>query len=128
MAARVRAMWRPVEWSAYSAVMAAMVNKVAAMLTIAKLKRWLINDYNDTAWAARQVARDARRGNGGLGEYYSESEIRELVWLLVGDIASAAKLVGSSDAERAGAAVDPDVAERWLDDGVAPSGASAVGL
>jgi conjugative relaxase-like TrwC/TraI family protein len=94
------------------------------MLTIAKLKRWSINYYNDTARAAGQAARDARKANGGLGEYYSESETRAPVWVVVGDTAKAANLVGLSDAERAGAEADPDVAARWLDDGVAPNGAS----
>ena len=93
------------------------------MLTIAKLKRWSINYYNDTARAAGQAAKNAQKANGGLGEYYSESETREPVWLLVGDFTSAAKLAGLSDTERTGGTADPDVAARWLDDGVAPSGA-----
>jgi conjugative relaxase-like TrwC/TraI family protein len=93
------------------------------MLTIAKLKRWSINYYNDTAHAAVQAAKDARKANGGLGEYYSESETREPVWLLAGDSTTAAKLVGLSGIERAGGMANLDVATRWLDEGVAPNGA-----
>lgn len=38
-----------------------------AMLTIAKLSRWSVNYYNDTARAAGQAAKDAQRAGGGLG-------------------------------------------------------------
>jgi hypothetical protein len=68
------------------------------MLTIAKLKRWSINYYFDAARAASHAAKDARMANGGLGEYYSESETRAPVWVVVGDSVKAAKLVGLSDA------------------------------
>ena len=51
------------------------------MLTIAKLSRWSINYYNDTARAAGQAAQDAQRANGGLGEYYAERDTRMPVWL-----------------------------------------------
>jgi conjugative relaxase-like TrwC/TraI family protein len=50
------------------------------------------------------------------------------VWVLVGDTATAAKLVGLGDAERAGAEADTDVAARWLDDGKGPNGASGRAL
>ena len=92
------------------------------MLTISKLSRWSINCYNDTARAAGQAAKDTRRANGGLGEYYSERDTRAPVWLCAGDARRAAELVGLSDAERVGGDADPVVA-RWLDDGVAPNGA-----
>nr|WP_175417480.1 hypothetical protein [Mycobacterium avium] len=64
------------------------------MLTIAKLSRWSINYYNDTARAAGQAAKDAQRANGGLGEYYSECDTRAPVWVCVGDAHKAAALVG----------------------------------
>ena len=71
------------------------------MLTIAKLKRWSINYYNDTARAAGTAAKCARKANGGLSEYYSEGDTRAPVWVVVGDTGKAAKLVGLSDAEGA---------------------------
>ena len=92
------------------------------MLTIAKLSRWSINYYNDTARAAGQAAKDAQRANGGLGEYYSERDTRTPVWLCAGDARTAAELVGLSDVARAGGEADPEVVARWLDDGVAPNG------
>jgi hypothetical protein len=51
------------------------------VLTIAKLKRWSINYYIDTAQAAEQAAKDLARAGGGLGEYYSERETRTPIWL-----------------------------------------------
>jgi len=72
------------------------------MLTIAKLKRWSINYYIDTAQTAQQAANDMARTGGGLGEYYSERETRTPVWLLAGDTHTTAALVGLTDAERAG--------------------------
>ncbi|ARV85414.1 relaxase domain-containing protein (plasmid) [Mycobacterium intracellulare subsp. chimaera] len=98
------------------------------MLTIAKLSRWSINYYNDTARAAGQAARDARCANGGLGEYYSEHDTRTSVWLCAGDAHTAAALVGLSDGQRAGGEADPEVVARWLDDGVAPNGAAGRGF
>lgn len=41
------------------------------MLTIALLKGWSINYYNETARTAGQAAKDAACVNGGLGDYYS---------------------------------------------------------
>ena len=64
------------------------------MLTIAKLSRWSINYYNDTARAAGQAARDARRANGGLGEYYSERDTRTPVWLCAGDTRNGRRIGG----------------------------------
>ncbi len=93
------------------------------MLTIAKLKRWSINYYIDTAQTAERAARDRARAGGGLGEYYSEHETRTPVWLLAGDTRAAANLVGLTDGEGVGGEADAEVVARWLDDGVAPSGA-----
>ena len=58
---------------------------VRSVLTIAKLKRWSINYYIDTAQAAELAARDLARAGGGLEEYYSERETRTPAWLLAGD-------------------------------------------
>ena len=55
------------------------------MLTIAKLKRWSIKYYIDTAKTAQRASADSARAGGGLGEYYSEHETRTPVWLTVGD-------------------------------------------
>jgi hypothetical protein len=46
------------------------------VLTIAKLKRWSINYYIDTAQTAERAAKDLARTGGGLGEYYSERRTR----------------------------------------------------
>lgn len=64
------------------------------MLTIAKLSRWSVNYYNDTARAAGQAARDAYSAGGGLGEYYGEHDTRTPVWTCVGDARAAAAMVG----------------------------------
>ena len=93
------------------------------MLTIAKLKRWSINYYIDTAQTAEQAAKDLARAGGGLGEYYSERETRTPVWLLAGDTRTVATLVGLTDAQRAGGDADAEMVARWLDDGIAPNGA-----
>ncbi len=93
------------------------------MLTISKLKRWSIAYYIDTAQSAEKATRDLARATGGLGEYYSEHETRTPAWLLAGDTRRVAKLVGLSDIQRAGGDADAKVVARWLDDGVAPSGA-----
>jgi hypothetical protein len=93
------------------------------VLTIAKLKRWSINYYIDTAQAAEHAARDLARAGGGLGEYYSERETRTPVWLLAGDTRTVATLVGLTDAQRGGGDADAGPVARWLDDGIAPNGA-----
>ena len=93
------------------------------MLTIAKLKRWSINYYIDTAQTAERAATDLARASGGLGEYYSERETRTPVWLLAGDTHTTARLIGLADAQRAGGEADAEVVARWLDEGTAPSGA-----
>jgi conjugative relaxase-like TrwC/TraI family protein len=96
---------------------------VGLVLTISKLKRWSINYYIDTARVAEWASRDVARAGGGLGEYYSEHETRTPTWLLAGDTHTVAALVGLTDAQRAGDEADPELAARWLDDGVAPNGA-----
>jgi conjugative relaxase-like TrwC/TraI family protein len=93
------------------------------MLTIAPLRRWSINYYNQTARVAGQAAADARRANGGLGEYYSQRDTRAPVWMCAGDTKTAAELAGLGDADRTGGDADPDLVARWLDDGVTPNGA-----
>ena len=60
------------------------------MLTVAKLSRWSINYYNDTARAVGAAAADVRRAGGGLGEYYSEKDTRTPVWVCAGDTRTAA--------------------------------------
>ena len=93
------------------------------MLTISKLKRWSINYYIDTAQTAEHAARDRERSGGGLGEYYSERETRTPAWLLAGDTYTVARLVGLTDAQRAGGDADAELVARWLDDGITPNGA-----
>lgn len=93
------------------------------MLTIAKLKRWSINYYIDTAQTAQRASSDRARAGGGLGEYYSEHDTRTPVWLTTGDTHTAARLVGLTDIERAGGEADAETVARWLDEGTAPSGA-----
>ena len=101
---------------------------VAALLTISKLKRWSITYYLDTAASAQRPTTDLQRAGGGLGEYYSEHDTRTPVWLCAGDTRTSAGLVGLSDTQRAGGEADAGVVARWLDDGVAPSGASGRAL
>ena len=55
------------------------------MLAIAKLTKYRIAYYNDTADQAKQAAMDRQKANGGLGEYYSEGDTRTPTWLVVGD-------------------------------------------
>lgn len=100
-----------------------IVRLACLMLTIAKLKRWSINYYIDTANTAQRATTDRARAGGGLGEYYSEHETRTPVWLTVGDSHTAARLVGLNDIQRAGGEADAETVARWLDDGTAPSGA-----
>jgi len=91
-------------------------------LTISRLSRWSINYYNDTAREAKQAAMDRQRANGGLGEYYSERDTRMPTWLLAGDTARTCELVGLDGRDADGGPADPEVVQRWLDDGIAPSG------
>jgi conjugative relaxase-like TrwC/TraI family protein len=98
--------------------------RVDELLTISKLKQWSINYYIDTAQAAKNASVDLARAGGGLGEYYSEHETRTPTWLLTGDTHTVATLVGLTNAERAGGEADAQVVARWLDDGIAPNGAT----
>jgi conjugative relaxase-like TrwC/TraI family protein len=92
------------------------------VLTISRLSRWSINYYNDAAREAKQAAMDRQRANGGLGEYYSEGDTRMPTWLLAGDTARTAELVGLEGRAADGGSADPEVVQRWLDDGIAPNG------
>jgi len=92
------------------------------VLTISRLSRWSINYYNDTARHASQAGLDRQRANGGLGEYYSKGETRTSTWLIVGDTARAVELVGLDGRAADGGAADPEMVQRWLDDGIAPNG------
>jgi hypothetical protein len=92
------------------------------VLTISRLSRWSINYYNDTASEPKQAAVDRQRANGGLGEYCSEHDTRVPTWLLAGDAARIAKLVGLDGRAADGGSADPEVVGRWLDDGIAPNG------
>jgi conjugative relaxase-like TrwC/TraI family protein len=92
------------------------------VLTISRLSRWSINYYNETARQAKQAAMDRQRVNGGLGEYYSESDSRTPTWLLVGNVAQAAELVGLDGRADDGGSADSEAVQRWLDDGIAPNG------
>ncbi len=92
------------------------------MLTISRLSRWSTNYYNDTARQATGAGWDRRRANGGLGEYYSEGDTRAPTWLIAGDAQMTAELVGLDGRAADGGTADPDVAQRWLDDGIAPNG------
>ena len=94
------------------------------MLTISRLSRWSINYYNDTARQANQAAMDRQRANGGLGEYYSERDTRAPTWLLAGDTSRTCDLSGLDGRAAAGGSADPEVVQRWLDDGIAPNGKS----
>jgi conjugative relaxase-like TrwC/TraI family protein len=98
------------------------------VLTISRLSRWSINYYNDTARQARQAGLDRRRANGGLGEYYSQSDTRAATWLIVGDAGRAVELVGLDGRAADGGTAAPDVAQRWLDDGIAPNGVAGRGF
>jgi conjugative relaxase-like TrwC/TraI family protein len=98
------------------------------VLTISRLSRWSISYYNDTARQARQAGLDRRRANGGLGEYYSEGDTREPTWLIAGDAARTVELVGLDGRAADGGAADPEVAARWLDDGIAPNSQAGRGF
>jgi TrwC relaxase len=94
------------------------------VLTISRLSRWSINYYNDTAREATNGAMDRRRANGGLGEYYSERDTRTPTWLIAGSAARTCELVGLDGHAADGGPADPEVVQRWLDDGIAPNAAS----
>jgi len=94
------------------------------VLTISRLSRWSINYYNDTARQAAQDDLDRQRAGGGLGEYYSEGDTRAPTWLIAGDAGRTIELVGLDGRAADGGTADPEVVQRWLDDGIAPSGQS----
>lgn len=94
------------------------------MLTISRLSRWSIAYYEKTANEAKQSAMDRQAANGGLGEYYSEGDTRVPTWIVTGDHARVAELTGLSDAAVAGGFADGEDATVWLDDGIAPNGAT----
>jgi hypothetical protein len=87
------------------------------VLTISRLSRWSISYYNDTARQAKQAAMDRQRSNGGLGEYYSEGDTRVPTWLLAGGTARIPELVGLDGRAADGGSADPEIVQRWLDDG-----------
>jgi len=93
-------------------------------LTISRLSRWSINYYNDTANQAQAAAMDRQAAGGGLGEYYSESDTRVPTWLVAGDAVAVGELTGLGAGALHGGFADTTVAARWLDDGIAPNGAS----
>jgi len=94
------------------------------VLTISRLSRWSINYYNDTASQAQATAMDRQAAGGGLGEYYSERDTRVPTWLVAGDALAVGELTGLDGAGLQGGFVDTAVAARWLDNGIAPNGAS----
>ncbi|SBS77468.1 ATP-dependent exoDNAse (Exonuclease V) alpha subunit-helicase superfamily I member-like protein [uncultured Mycobacterium sp.] len=94
------------------------------MLTISRLSRWSIAYYEKTANEAKQSAMDRQAANGGLGEYYSEGDTRVPTWMVAGDAARVAELTGLSESAVAGGFAEGDDATVWLDDGIAPNGAS----
>ncbi|WP_201359049.1 MobF family relaxase [Mycobacterium paraintracellulare] len=94
------------------------------MLTISRLSRWSIAYYEKTANEAKQAAMDRVAAGGGLGEYYSEGDTRVPTWVVAGDAVRVAELTGLSGAALASGFADGDVATAWLDEGIAPNGAT----
>jgi conjugative relaxase-like TrwC/TraI family protein len=94
------------------------------VLTISRLSRWSIAYYEKTANEAKQSAMDRQAANGGLGEYYSESDTRVPTWMVAGDAARVAELTGLTASAVAGGFAEGDDATVWLDDGIAPNGAT----
>jgi conjugative relaxase-like TrwC/TraI family protein len=94
------------------------------VLTISRLSRWSIGYYEKTANEAKQAAMDRQAAGGGLGEYYSEGDTRMPTWIVAGDTARVVELTGLSGAAAAGGFADGEVVTAWLDDGIAPNGAS----
>jgi conjugative relaxase-like TrwC/TraI family protein len=108
--------------------LAAPLREVSTVLTIARLSKWSIGYYNDTATVAEQATRDRRRANGGLGEYYTGGDTRVPTWLIAGDAATLAHLTGLDGAAMQGGFADTATAAQWLDDGRAPNGARGRGF
>jgi conjugative relaxase-like TrwC/TraI family protein len=93
------------------------------MLTIARLTKYSIKYYNDTADEAKQAAMDRQKANGGLAEYYSEGETRVPTWLVIGDKQFIVRTTGLTQGQLEGGDTDTEDARIWLDDGQAPNGA-----
>ena len=94
------------------------------MLTIARLKRFGIAYYNDTADQSKHAGTKHQSAGGGLAEYYSEDETRIPSWLVVGEKELVAASTGLSGSAVEGGNADTEVARAWLDAGVAPNGVS----
>ena len=92
------------------------------MLTIARLTKYSIKYYNDTADTAKQAAMDRQKANGGLAEYYSVGETRIPTWLIVGDTHLIGQATGLTGAALDGGDADTEDVRIWLDDGQAPNG------
>ena len=92
------------------------------MLTIARLTKYSIKYYNDTADEAKQAAMDRQKANGGLAEYYSEGETRVPTWLVIGDKQFIGQATGLTEGQLQGGDADTEAARIWLDDGAAPNG------
>jgi conjugative relaxase-like TrwC/TraI family protein len=97
---------------------------VVGLLTISRLRRWSINYYNETADAAKQASMNRQSAGGGLGEYYSEADTRAPTWVVVGDKSAVGDRSGLDGAALDGGFADTAGVARWLDDGIAPNGAS----
>ena len=97
------------------------------VVIIARQERGILSYYNDTARQAAQAGLDRLRANG-TGEYYSEGDTRAPTWLITGDTGRTVKLVGLDGRAADGGTADPDVAARWLDDGIGPNGAAGRGF
>lgn len=94
------------------------------MLTLSRLSRSSIAYYEKTASEAKQAAMDRQAAGGGLGEYYTEGDTRVPTWIVTGDASQVAELTGLTDAQVAGGFADGDQVSAWLDDGIAPNGAT----
>ncbi|MEB3035143.1 MobF family relaxase [[Mycobacterium] nativiensis] len=94
------------------------------MLTLSRLSRSSIAYYEKTANEAKQAAMDRQAAGGGLGEYYTEGDTRVPTWIVTGDASQVAELTGLTDAQVAGGFADGDQVSAWLDDGIAPNGAT----
>ena len=94
------------------------------MLTIARLTKYSIKYYNDTADQARQADLDRQTANGGLAEYYSEGETRIPTWLVVGDRDAIGQTTGLTTANSRAATPTPTTSESGSTTAEAPNGAT----
>lgn len=100
-------------------------NEVPPVLTVSPpMKRGSVRYYNNTAKAAGAAMADRQKAGGGLGEYYTEGDTRAPRWIAVGDREKLSELTGLSTGQLAGGEADMATVERWLDDGIAPNGAT----